>query len=584
VLGPVVTQRNIAQVFLGVQAILTALLAIVLLSQHDPNALGATVVTILYVAGFVAFRCGLEQVRHVVVVSLTGLLLLAAREPYLSQRPMLAVVLPPIVALMLTSPAWIVGSALLGLAGLSLRTNFQTPLQPLDLAVFTMVISGLVLARRSVDVATAHLVSQTQSAEAASSQAEAAARQAIAERDRVGKLETELLHLQRLESVGRLAGGVAHEFNNSLTVISASASMAERALATGGSPADELHEVHLAVSRASTLTKQLLAFARKQSLVKRGVEVGELVSNVERVLRRLIGEETKLTVKLAGEPLRVFADAGQLEQVLVNLVINARDAIKGNGEIQITSGRVSVKPGPETDRIGLSGGDYAFIEVKDSGVGMTNDVQARLFEPFFTTKAQGRGTGLGLATSFGIVRQHEGSIRVESEPGKGTSMRVLLPLSAGFGAAPATSGMVPIASASKRVLVVEDEPQVRAIAARALASVGFEVLQATNGASALQLFREQTTPLDVIVTDVVMPQLSGPELARAVRKLCPQIGLVFMSGFPESMQDSRADEFDDAAFLSKPFSPQELIDAVRQRIEHRESERMALETKCSASE
>jgi signal transduction histidine kinase/CheY-like chemotaxis protein len=583
VLGPVVTQRNIAQVFLGVQAILTALLAIVLLSQHDPNALGATVVTILYVAGFVAFRCGLEQVRHVVVVSLTGLLLLAAREPYLSQRPMLAVVLPPIVALMLTSPAWIVGSALLGLAGLSLRTNFQTPLQPLDLAVFTMVISGLVLARRSVDVATAHLVSQTQSAEAASSQAEAAARQAIAERDRVGKLETELLHLQRLESVGRLAGGVAHEFNNSLTVISASASMAERALATGGSPADELHEVHLAVSRASTLTKQLLAFARKQSLVKRGVEVGELVSNVERVLRRLIGEETKLTVKLAGEPLRVFADAGQLEQVLVNLVINARDAIKGNGEIQITSGRVSVKPGPETDRIGLSGGDYAFIEVKDSGVGMTNDVQARLFEPFFTTKAQG-GTGLGLATSFGIVRQHEGSIRVESEPGKGTSMRVLLPLSAGFGAAPATSGMVPIASASKRVLVVEDEPQVRAIAARALASVGFEVLQATNGASALQLFREQTTPLDVIVTDVVMPQLSGPELARAVRKLCPQIGLVFMSGFPESMQDSRADEFDDAAFLSKPFSPQELIDAVRQRIEHRESERMALETKCSASE
>jgi two-component system cell cycle sensor histidine kinase/response regulator CckA len=568
----VLTQRNIAQVFLAVQAILTALLAIVLLSQHDPNALGAAIVAILYVACFVAFRCGLEQVRHVVVVSLTVLLLVAAREPYLSQRPMLAVVLPPIVALMLTSSAWIVGSALLGLAGLSLRTNFQTPLQPLDLAVFTMVISGLVLARRSVDVATAHLVSQAQGAEAACSQAEAAARRALAERDRAGKLETELLHLQRLESVGRLAGGIAHEFNNTLTVISASASMAERALATGGSPADELHEVHLAVSRASALTKQLLAFARKQTLVKRGVEVGELVSSVERVLRRLIGEETKLTVKLAGEPLRVLADAGQLEQVLVNLVINARDAIKGNGEIQITSGRVSVKPGPETDQIGLAGGDYACIEVKDSGVGMTDDVQARLFEPFFTTKAQGRGTGLGLAAAFGIVRQHEGSIRVESEPGKGTSMRVLLPLGTAFEAAPATRGMVPITNASKRVLVVEDEPQVRAIAARALASVGFEVLQATNGASALQLFREQTTPLDVIVTDVVMPQLSGPELARAVRKLCPQIGLVFMSGFPESMQDSRADEFDDAAFLSKPFSPQELIDAVRQRIARREGD------------
>lgn len=573
-----VTQRDIAQVFLGLQAILTALLAIVLLSQHDRNALGATIVAILYVGCFVAFRRGLEQVRHVVVVSLTVLLIFAAREPYLGQRPMLVVLLPPIVALMLTSSTWIVGSAVLGLAGLSLRTDFQTPLQPLDLAVFAMAISGLVLARRSVDVAMAHLLRQAESAEAARKQAEAAARRAITDRDRAGKLEAELLHVQRLESVGRLAGGVAHDFNNLLTVISASASMAERALATGGSPADELHEVHLAVGRASELTKQLLAFARKQSLVKRAVEVSELVSSVERVLCRLIGEETKLAVKLAGEPLRVLADAAQLEQVLVNLVINARDAIRGNGEIQITSSRVSVQPGPETDRIGLSGGDYACIEVKDSGVGMTKEVQARLFEPFFTTKAQGRGAGLGLATSFGIVRQHEGTIRVESEPGKGTCMRVLLPLGAAFETAPATSGVLPIASASKRVLVVEDEPQVRAIAARALVSAGFEVLQATNGASALQLFRDQATPLDVIVTDVVMPQLSGPELARAARKLCPKIGLVFMSGFPESMQGSRADEFDEAVFLSKPFSPQELIDAVRQRIERRESERIALES------
>jgi signal transduction histidine kinase/CheY-like chemotaxis protein len=575
----VVTQRSIAQVFLGLQAILTALLAIVLLSRHDPNGLGAALAALLYVACFVAFRRGLEQARHVVVISLTMLVIFAAREPYLTQRPMLVVVLPPIVALMLTSSAWIVASALLGLGGLSLRTNFQTPLlEPVDLAVFTMAISGLVLARRSVDVAMARLAAQAERAEAAGKQAEAAARRAIAERDRAGKLEAELLHMQRLESVGRLAGGVAHDFNNLLTVISASASMAERAVATGGSPADELHEVHLAVSRASELTKQLLAFARKQSLVKRGVEVGELVSGVEGMLRRLLGEETTLTVNLAGEPLRVLADAGQLEQVLINLAINARDAIRGNGEIQITTSRASVPSGPEADDIGLVGGDYACIEVKDNGGGMTKDVQARLFEPFFTTKTHGRGTGLGLATSFGIVRQHEGSIRVESEPGKGTTMRVMLPLGGALETAPASSGLVPIARTGKRVLVVEDEPQVRAIAARALAGAGFEVLQAANGASALQLFREQATPFDVIVTDVVMPQLTGPELARAVRQLCPEVGLVFMSGFPESMHGSHANEFREAVFLSKPFSPQELVEAVRQRIERRQSQRMALES------
>jgi signal transduction histidine kinase/CheY-like chemotaxis protein len=573
----VVTQRSIAQAFLGLQAVLTALLALVLLSQQDPNALGATIAAALYVACFVAFRRGFEQARHVVVISLTFLLILSAHQPSLTQRPML-VLLPPIVALMLTSSSWIVGSALLGLVGVSLRTNLQTPLlQPLDLAVFTMAVSGLVLARRSVDTAMARLALQAERAEAASKQAEAAARRAIAERDRAVTLETELLHMQRVESVARMAGGIAHDFNNLLTVISASTSMAERALVTGASPADELHEVHLAVSRASELTKQLLAFARKQSLVKRGVEVGELVSRVERMLRRLIGEEIGLTVELAGEPLRVLADASQLEQVLVNLVINARDASKGKGQIRITTSRVAVQPGHDADH-GLAGGDYACIEVKDRGVGMTKDVQARLFEPFFTTKAQGRGTGLGLATSFGIVRQHDGSIRVESEPGQGTSMRVLLPLGAGLEAAPATSGVVPITSAGRRVLVVEDEPQVRAIAARALAGAGFEVLQASNGANALQLVREEATPLDVIVTDVVMPQLSGPELARAVRELCPEVGLVFMSGFPDSMHGRHAEEFGEAVFLSKPFSPQELVEAVRQRIEHRQSERMALES------
>jgi CheY-like chemotaxis protein len=345
--------------------------------------------------------------------------------------------------------------------------------------------------------------------------------------------------------------------------------MAERALTAGASPADELHEIHQAVGRAAALTRQLLAFARKQVLVKRGVDLGELVPSVERMLRRLIGGGTILLARMTPEPLRVQADAGQLEQVIVNLVINARDAVSGSGQIELSTSRFSLLPGSDADGAGLPPGDYACIEVRDNGVGMTEDVQRHLFEPFFTTKLQGRGTGLGLATSFGIVRQHEGTIRVESETGKGTVMRVLLPLATGVEPGPATSGVVPIASQPRRVLVVEDEPQVRAIAARALTGAGFEVSQAGNGAAALALLLEPGVSFDVIVTDVVMPELSGPELARAVRAFAPEVGWVFMSGYPEAMHSSHSREFGGAAYLTKPFSPQKLVEVVRERIEER---------------
>jgi signal transduction histidine kinase len=481
---------------------------------------------------------------------------------------MLGVIVPPIAALMLTSARWIVASALIGFVGLVVRADFRTPLlEPIDALMLLMAVAGLVLVRRSVDVARARLEAQAESAEAARRQAEAAASEAIAERDRATKLEAALLHMQRLESVGRLAGGVAHDFNNLLTVIGASASMAERATASGGSAAEELNEIHQAVGRASELTKQLLAFARKQVLVKRSVELGQLVSNVERMLRRLIGKSITLSAKLCPEPLRIMADAGQVEQVIVNLVINARDAISGAGTIDIVTSRVSLAPGVEPDLEGLSGGEYACLEVRDDGVGMSDEVQRRLFEPFFTTKAHGRGTGLGLATSFGIVRQHEGAIRVESFVGRGTLMRVLLPLASAAYAHPVSSGVVPVASRRRRILVVEDEPQVRAIAARALSAAGFEVHQAPNGEAALQLVKEQTQPFDLIVTDVLMPERNGPELARAVRQDHPDMALVFMSGFPEAMQGARIDEFPNASFLNKPFSPQMLVDSVRERLE-----------------
>ena len=573
-----VTQRSIAQVFLALQAALTVFLAVLLAVEHNAHAWAAGVGAVVYAGCWIAFRRGWEPARQVLVILLTLLLVLGTREPYLTQRPMLGVMVPPVVALMLTSSRWVVGSAVLGFLGIALRSRLQTPLlEPLDFLLFIMSVSGLVLARRSVDTAMARLAAQVQTADKAREQAEAAAREAIAARDRATKLEAALLQMQRLESVGRLAGGVAHDFNNLLTVIGASASMAERALACGGSAAADLEEVHLAVGRASELTKQLLAFARKQVLVKRSVELNELISGVERMLRRVIGEGTTLSAKLSSEPLRVQADAGQLEQVIVNLIINARDAINDTGRIEIVTRRASAADKDEHDVEGLTGGDYACIEVRDDGAGMTQDVQHQLFEPFFTTKAPGKGTGLGLATSFGIVRQHEGAIRVESELGRGTVMRVLLPLAKGADSVrPATSGVLPVARKRARVLVVEDEPQVRAIAARALTNGGFEVLQAADGALGLALLKEQQLPFDVIVTDVVMPELSGPELARAALKLDPNLGLVFMSGFPEAMYSAHADEFEDAAFLAKPFSPQTLVEAVRERIDRRSASKQQM--------
>jgi DNA-binding response OmpR family regulator len=337
----------------------------------------------------------------------------------------------------------------------------------------------------------------------------------------------------------------------------------------GGSAAADLEEVHLAVARASELTKQLLAFARKQVLVKRTVELNELVANVERMLRRVIGERTELHARLSAEPLRIHADAGQVEQVIVNLVINARDAIAETGRIELVTRRQQLQTGDERDIEGLSAGDYACLEVRDNGAGMSAEVQERLFEPFFTTKPPGRGTGLGLATCFGIVRQHEGAIRVESRASHGTVMRVLLPLATPTEDVLATSGVLAVARGPHRVLVVEDEPQVRAIAARALTSAGFEVQQAANGALGLALLKGQCAPFDVIVTDVVMPELSGPDLARAARKLDASLGIVFMSGFPEAMHDAHARDFAGAAFLAKPFAPSALVGAVRECIERR---------------
>ncbi|RYZ10261.1 MAG: response regulator [Myxococcales bacterium] len=561
-----VVQRSLAQQFLALQAALTSALAVWLAVEQDPHTWAAVGAALVYVVCWRAFKGGWEPARQVAVGMLTLLLVVSTREPHLTERPALAVMMPSVVALMLTSERWIVASAVVGWLGLVVRSGFRSPLlHPLELSVLGMAVTGLVLARRAMDAAVRRLAGQAESAERARQQAEAAAREAIAERDRAGKLEAQVLHMQRLEGVGRLAGGIAHDFNNLLTVISASVSMAERAAEQGESPAVDLQEAQHAVGRASELTQQLLAFARRQVLRKRSVELSELVSGVERMLRRVMGASVELATDLCREPLPVHADAGQLEQVIVNLVLNARDAVQRGGRIVITTRREASADHAALELQAASGMEYACVEVRDDGAGMSAEVKERLFEPFFTTKAPGKGTGLGLATSFGIVRQHEGMIEVESEVGVGSTMRVLLPLASAVESVPATSG-VQIAGRRPRVLVVEDEPQIRAIAARALTNAGFEVVQAANGALGLASFKSEQPAIDVMVTDVIMPELTGLDLARAVRQLDPRVGLVFMSGYPEAMHGMRAGEFQGAAFLNKPFSPQLLVAAVRERL------------------
>jgi two-component system cell cycle sensor histidine kinase/response regulator CckA len=449
-----------------------------------------------------------------------------------------------------------------------------TPPAVLGLALAVGVLS-LELARRSVVLAEARM----QNADRARKLAEVTAREALADRERASRQEGPRLQLQRLESVSRLAGGVAHDFNNLLTVIGASASMAERAHASGNSPIDDLHEIHLAVGRASELTKHLLALARKQVLVKRQVDLSQLVSATELSLRRLLGGGPTLVCSLTSDPLPVLADAAQLEQVLINLIVNAREAAGNQGQIDLITRRCPLAANPDSDPDDLIAGDYACLEVRDSGTGMTEDAQDRLFEPFFSGKSPGRGAGLVLATSLGIVRQHDGDIRVESQPGKGTLMSVLLPMLNAAEVALGNSGVQPVAGKRRRVLVAEDEPQVRAIATRALSAGGFEVLQAANGALALAMLKEPDAAFDVLVTDVVMPELTGPELARAAHALDPSLELVFMSGFPEAMQRADIDEFRGASFLAKPFSPQKLVQTVHECVARRAPQAAAVATK-----
>lgn len=382
-------------------------------------------------------------------------------------------------------------------------------------------------------------------------------------------LEAQFVQSQKMQAIGQLAGGVAHDFNNLLTAISGHCDL----LLLRHDPTDpdysDLAQIHQNANRAAALVGQLLAFSRKQTLKPESVNLGEVLSDVTHLLKRLVGEKVRLTLDAAGgAALPIRADRRQLEQVLVNLVVNARDAMPGGGTVRIVAEPCRLDDGLRRDRAIVPAGDYALIRVEDEGTGMPPEVLEKVFEPFFTTKRPGEGTGLGLSTAYGIIKQSGGFIFVDSTPGEGTVFSIYLPRHEVVAevATPAAPPRAPLRAGQGAVLLVEDEAPVRAFAARALRLRGYTVIEADSGEAALDLLADPGLSVDVFVTDVIMPGLDGPGWVREALKARPDAQVVFVSGYAEdSFADTQAD-IPNSVFLPKPFSLDDLTRTVQDRM------------------
>ena len=374
------------------------------------------------------------------------------------------------------------------------------------------------------------------------------------------ELEDQFRQMQKMEALGQLAGGVAHDFNNLLTVIEGYSQMLHDHWPGEEQGRLDLAEILRASERAGVLTHQLLAFSRKQVLRPARIDLNATIRDLSRMLSRVIGENIELDLRLGAVP-PVMADVGQIEQIVMNLAVNARDAMPFGGRLTIAT--VGVEMDAASARVhGLDPGEYASLVVSDTGSGMTAEVRHRIFEPFFTTKEAGKGTGLGLSTVYGIVRQSSGQIEVSSEPGKGTTFRVHLPRGAGDLAEAAPERPRPT-SGVETVLLVEDEPTVLDLGARVLRSRGYQVLVASNAAEALQVAREHAGKVDLLLTDVVMPGMPGPELAARLETVTPGLRVLYVSGYADDSVTRLGTE-EGISFLAKPFTGEALAARVRE--------------------
>jgi len=379
--------------------------------------------------------------------------------------------------------------------------------------------------------------------------------------------EIRLQSVQKMEAIGRLVAGIAHDFNNIVQAINGYSELLLTRLPGG----DPLHhhalEIRRAGDRAAALTQQLLAFSRQQVLQARVLDLNAVVANIEQLLRRVIGEDVEFETELAPHLGPVRADATQLEQVLMNLVVNARDAMPDGGTLTIETRDVTLSKADQREAFAIRPGPYVMLAVSDTGCGMDAETRARAFEPFFTTKSAGRGTGLGLSTVYGIVKQSDGYIWVDSEPGQGTRVRIYLPrvdepVDAVEPRRPGTVAAAP--SGSETVLLVEDEEGVREVIVEWLSAHGYRVIAAPNGAEALEVSSRHDGRIDLMVADVVMPHMGGPALAERLLPLRPEMKVIYVSGYADEAIGDPSMLAAGAAFLQKPFSLDALLRRIRE--------------------
>ncbi len=383
--------------------------------------------------------------------------------------------------------------------------------------------------------------------------------------EKLRESEEQLLQSQKMEAIGRLAGGVAHDFNNMMLVVLGYSEILLKRLAEDEPSRNIVEKIREAGERAASLTNQLLAFSRKKMIQPKILDLNALIADMEKMIRRLIGEHIELLFFPGKELAPVLADPAQIDQILMNLLVNAGDAIAKVGKITLETANVELDETFAQRHPGAKPGPHVMIAVSDTGVGMDRETRSRIFEPFFTTKKDGKGTGLGLSTVYGIVKQSMGSIWVYSEPGKGTTFKIYLPKVEGNAEFPDKVKSYPNAHrGAETILLVEDEEMIRELARSALAEMGYTVLQAGNGAEAIHVVESHKSPIHLLVTDVVMPAMGGQELAERVKSLDPKTRVIYMSGYTDSTIAHHGVLAEGIDFLQKPFTPGDLARKVRE--------------------
>jgi len=377
--------------------------------------------------------------------------------------------------------------------------------------------------------------------------------------------QEQLLQAQKMEAIGRLAGGVAHDFNNLIGAITGYTDILRDSLSPHDPLQGDIQQIKSACRQASKLTKQLLAFGRKQPSKPRVIDLNDLVNEMLKMIQRVIGEDIHVETKLESNLGAIKVDDNQLQQVLMNLAINARDAMPSGGTLTISTRNTKLMEKMDSNRWSVPPGDYVNLSVSDTGVGMSEDVIARVFEPFFTTKETGKGSGLGLSTAYGIVKQNRGSIRVKSAPGQGSVFNMYFPRVHG----PVTRKVnkmstAPMKTGTETVLVVEDEGIFRDLIVRILKRDGYKTLEAANGGEALMICEEHKEQIDLMLTDVIMPQMNGRKLVERTLPLHPEMKVLYMSGYTDDVIADHGVLEEGVEFIEKPFSANVLLNKVRE--------------------